>query len=239
MQKAFSLIELAIVILVITALMSVIILAGDLVQSAKVGAMMQQLSGYNSSVNRFYDKYKALPGDMDFAYDIWGSDCETVQADCNGNGDRIIGEKTTGVRERYMVWRHLYLSDFLSQSYDGEQTNVAGTSVPYGKYPDSRISFPSIYDGDGTSTGTGHNSLYVVADDSACDTREIFSSQQMYQIDVKFDDGRPTGLISANENTSCTPNSSGCEDGSNYLNITDGKTVSCWMYYATSQSWVN
>lgn len=239
MRKAFSIIELSIVILVIAALLSIIILAGDLVRSAKINAMMQQLSGYNSSMTKFYDQYKALPGDMDFAYDIWGEDCESIQADCNGNGDRIIGEKTTGDRERYMAWRHLYLSGIIAKNYDGEQSNIAGDSAPSGKYSDSRVTFSSIYDGDGSSTGTGHNSLYVVADDPECDVREIFSSQVMYKIDVKFDDGQPTGIISANENTSCSPNSSGCEDGSDYQNITDGKTVRCWMYYATSQSWSN
>lgn len=237
-RSAFSLIELAIVMLVIAALVAVIIKAGDLRKTAQHSAMMQQLFNYNTAMERFFDKYNALPGDIDIAYDIWGNDCETVEADCNGNGDQIIGERTSGTRERYMAWRHLYLAGLI-ESYDGEANDVAGTSLPYGKYPNSRVSFPSIYDGDGTSTGTGHNSLYVVTDDPDCGAREVFSSKEMYQIDKKFDDGKPTGMISANENSSCAPTTSDCEDGSDYQNITDGTTIRCFMYYATSQSWKN
>lgn len=239
MKKAFSFIELAIVILVISALIAVIILVGDLREMARFNALMQQLSGYNMAMERFHDKYKALPGDMDFAYDIWGSDCESIVADCNGNGDRIIGERTTGTRERYMAWRHLFLADFIAEDFDGEEDNTVSTSVPLGKYPNSRLSFPSVYDIDGTSTGTGHNSLYVVADDSACATREIFTSAQIYKLDKKFDDGTPNGTISATENTACTPNSSSCADSSSYQNITDNGTIRCWMYFETSFSWLN
>lgn len=81
----FTLLEIAIVLVIAGLLAGGILVGRELIHAAEIRATLTQLERFNAAVNTFKGKYGCLPGDCDFASDI-GFD-----ADSNGNGDGFIG----------------------------------------------------------------------------------------------------------------------------------------------------
>lgn len=236
-NRAFTLIELVVVIAVVSLLVSAVMMTNNLINSSKLTAQNAQFVKYEAAVVRFFETYKELPGDISVAYNIWGSECDSDSDTCNGNGNGKIGAKAEDL-ERIVAWRHLSLAKMIEGEYLASATAVGGSTVPLGKVSDSMVTFASKYETDGSATLTGYNSFYLVANDANCNRREILTSSEMYLFDKKFDDGLLTGKISASENDSCTPVSSGCVDtvSNSYLNIDDDKTKRCFLGYTTKFS---
>ena len=63
-QKGFTLVELAIVMIIIGLLISGILKGQELVESARVAATVTQIKGIDAAISTFRDKYQALPGDI-------------------------------------------------------------------------------------------------------------------------------------------------------------------------------
>ena len=236
-RQAFTLVELVIVISVIALILAGMFSAGGLIQSVKITSQHSQFIKYEAAILRFVQTYDELPGDITIAYNIWGDNCDSNSSYCNGNGDSIIGGNGQDM-ERVVAWRHLSLANMIEGTYDVSTSAIGGVSVPLGRIDDSMITFSSNYESDGSATLTGYNSLYLVANDSSCNIRQILTSHEMYLIDKKFDDGLTTGKISAGENDACVPTISGCLDSStnSYSNIDDKKTKRCYLSYATKFS---
>ena len=89
MRKAFTLIELAIVLIIIGILIGTILYATEFRRSAEVRSTMKQLLNYQAAYNNFQDRYEARPGDYNRAYDFWPDNCESAEF-CNGDGNGYI-----------------------------------------------------------------------------------------------------------------------------------------------------
>lgn len=93
-NKGFTLLELSIVLVIVGFLVAGILIGQDMIEAAKIRALITQFERYNTAVNVFYDKYWQLPGDIpktttirswiDF-FDTPGVDsAQTDQGDGNG-----------------------------------------------------------------------------------------------------------------------------------------------------------
>ncbi len=80
-NSAFTLIELAIVLVIVGLLIGGVLTGRDLINQARIAAAVRQLQDYNTSINTYYLKYKALPGDHA------GATSFITGAGGNGNGD--------------------------------------------------------------------------------------------------------------------------------------------------------
>ena len=236
-KQAFTLIEVVIAIAVLGIIISVVAVSTNIIQSAKLNAQYSQLAKFDAAIVKFHERYEALPGDITIAYEIWGSDCASISADCDGNGDSIIGGNGQDI-ERNAAWKHLELAELITGNFTISTTSYGGVSVPYGQIDDSMVSFTSDYNTDGTAVINGYNTLYLVTNDDSCNMRPVFSAQQMYLMDQKFDDGLPSGKIAAGENDSCAPIIMDCFDSAtnSYTNIDDDKVLRCFLSFATSSS---
>ncbi len=234
-RQAFTLIEVVIAVAVLALMISVVVVSSDIIQSVKLNAQYSQLVKLDAATVKFHEKYQALPGDIEVAYEIWGNDCASSSSDCNGNGDFIIGGSSEN-KELSAAWKHLELAELINGSFVISDVFSGGVSIPFGQIEDSMISFTSDYNTDGTIFINGYNSLYLVANDDSCNLRPIFSSQEMYLMDKKYDDGLPSGKIAAGENDNCAPIVSGCFDSDlkSYVNIEDDKTLRCFLSFSTS-----
>ena len=107
-EKGFTLVEIAIVMVIIGLLIGGVLKGQGMIQNAKVKNVVKQADELRAAIMGFYDKFGAYPGDEDEASIPMGTDGE-------GNGN---GQINTGA-ESYEVFRDLVLADLLDGSYDG------------------------------------------------------------------------------------------------------------------------
>ncbi len=138
-EKAFSLVELSIVLVILGLLTGGILTGQNLIRAAELRSVTTEFQAYQTAINIFKDKYFALPGDMRNATDFWGNadtgtsggECSDNELDsgtgtqtCNGNGDGIILFGSTSIAadgpyERYRVWEHLSAAGLVEGNYSG------------------------------------------------------------------------------------------------------------------------
>ncbi len=107
--KAFTLIELSIVLVIISLIVGGVIGGKSLIRSAEIHAFTTEIKTYETALNTFNLQYDALPGDMKDAFDYWGTSCAATAGACNGDGNGVVLYQT----EDDMVLTHLRLSEIM------------------------------------------------------------------------------------------------------------------------------
>jgi len=110
--QGFTLVELAIVLVIIGLLLGAVLKGQELINSAKIKNVANQYKSLLAAVYGYQDKYGYLPGDDPQATSrLWATgSCWTTNGDGNGN---IVGN------EYYSAPKHLSCSGFISGSYNG------------------------------------------------------------------------------------------------------------------------
>lgn len=132
-QAGFTLIEIAIVLVIIGLLLGGILKGQELITGAKVRNLISQVDGVKAAFFGFQDRYRAYPGDYTQAtMNIAG-----VAATGNGDGDgRVENAAATGMccNESVLVWDHLSHAGFITGAYTavaGSGTAATNPSNPY------------------------------------------------------------------------------------------------------------
>lgn len=166
MRAGFSLVELAIVLVIIGLITGGILMGQDLIRASELNSVVTDLNKYKTAVNTFRLKYNAYPGDMANATLYWGradggspasSNCAAPNtnvtvptATCNGNGDGNIAFGSLANSESYRAWQHLSLSGLVPGNFTGVgvlpnttgwYTGVIGTNIPASKLANVGYSF--------------------------------------------------------------------------------------------------
>ena len=136
-QKGFTLVEIAIVLVVIGLLLGGILKGQQLINSARVRNLADQNSGVQAAYYGFIDRFRNLPGDMTPAnactavgtgVDAGGS-CATPANAPGGDGNGRIDT----VAEAGSVWPHMSAAGFLTGTYSGQSTGT--TLLTAATYP--------------------------------------------------------------------------------------------------------
>ncbi len=101
-QSGFTLIEIAIVLVIIGLLLGGVLKGQELINSAKVKNIANDLNSVGAAVYTYQDRYKSLPGDDDAATARWSGAP-------NGNRNGQIDDA-----ERRTFWRHLRLAGLIA-----------------------------------------------------------------------------------------------------------------------------
>jgi prepilin-type N-terminal cleavage/methylation domain-containing protein len=122
-QSGFTLIEIAIVLVIIGLLLGGILKGQELITSARVRNIIAQMDGTKAAFYGFQDRFRALPGDFSAA----STQIDGASQDGNGNGV-IAGT------EAIAVWDHLSHAGFINGTYVYNATEGATTTPnnPYG-----------------------------------------------------------------------------------------------------------
>ena len=158
-MKAFSLVELAIVLVIVGLMVGGVMAGKSLIRASELRSVTVDYERYVGAFVAFTDQYNALPGDMKNAITIWGkqaggdlngtdSACANQTAiptgmlTCNGNGDGMIAGTGATVYESYRAWQHLGNAALITGGYSGVTNGSANTlSVAVGtNVPKSRMS---------------------------------------------------------------------------------------------------
>ena len=89
-ESGFSLVEIAIVLLIIGVIIGGVLKGQDLIDSARIKATIQQINEYKMAVANFQDRFGALPGDFGQAEDQIGGGAQNGDNDGQINADESI-----------------------------------------------------------------------------------------------------------------------------------------------------
>lgn len=128
-QAGFTLVEIAIVLVIIGLLLGGVLKGQELITQAKIKNVSNDLNGIVSAIYSYQDRYKRLPGD-DPGAGRWSVPAGTPLVPPAGAGDNKIQgnyESTTDTDESRLFWLHLRLSGFVA----GDTSTIAnGVTQP-------------------------------------------------------------------------------------------------------------
>lgn len=181
-NKGFTLIEIAIVLVIIGLLLGGVLKGQELITGARVRNLISQQDGIKAAFFGFQDRYRALPGD--YASASTNINCGTGVTCANGNGNGRIENNATGggvTSEQTLVWAHLTSAGFLNGSYTfPAEAAVADTNTPKNPYSSYlELQYDNAY---GTGTVPQKHNLKTGAQVPV----EIIA-----EVDRKIDDGLP------------------------------------------------
>lgn len=232
MRHGFTLVELAIVLVVIGLVIGGVFVGQDMIRAGQLQAVGSEYHRYVSAIQNFRAKYSAYPGDMKSATSFWGSatNCTATTGvalsggTCNGNGTGVIVDAVANtIPEHFYAWHHLsnaglvegYFTGLTGSGHVYDDAN-AGTNVPQSKLGNSIgwcINRNSPYSGGWVFAVNYSNTLTIgntsMAGAGACSHGTELNlgllPSEAYDIDRKLDDGMPaTGNIIASVITRCT-----------------------------------
>lgn len=109
-QKGFTLVEIAIVLVIIGLILGATLKGQELINNAKVKSAINQYKSITAAVYTYQDKYGQLPGDDIRATSrAWAGSCTGL---ANGNGDGYL-------YEYFQAPLHLACSGLITGSYNG------------------------------------------------------------------------------------------------------------------------
>jgi len=114
MQKGFTLVEIAIVLVIIGLLLGGILKGQEMITQAKIKNVVADFSGISAAYYGYQDRYRAIPGDDPNAVTRWGATVSGTSTEV-GNG-RISGKynSTTDGDESRIWWDHLRRAGFVA-----------------------------------------------------------------------------------------------------------------------------
>ncbi len=223
-KNGFTLVELAIVLVIVGLLVGGTLAGQSLVEQAKIHKQIRALRELDLAVNTFRSKYGSVPGDVNNSFFPPGNTfCNHAlyyggQAlDPQGNNDGVID--AIGSSENVCVWPQLYASGLYLAQGLRELSTVDASNNPT---PPQDIDFSAgiswdyavwpAYDG-AKMTITSYlgeafplkNAVFVRGLSNTFPNSEVLTGAAAYSVDQKLDDGKPESGIfrSAGVNTSC------------------------------------
>lgn len=141
-QKGFTLVEIAIVLVIVGLLLAAVLKGQELITQGKIKGAITDFNGVLTAFNGYQDRYKSIPGDDLNAATRWpaGAFGPGSVVAMNGNGDGIIDGGVTAVYsnnilataapttsdEANLFWQHLRAAGF----YPGTQTGLGSGTLP-------------------------------------------------------------------------------------------------------------
>ncbi len=194
----FTLVEIAIVLVIIGLLLGGILKGQEMITQAKIKNVINDFNGISVAVTSYQDRYRALPGDDGNATTRW-----TVQAPASGNGNGTIAglynaNDTTGTggapaatAESNLFWQHLRIAGFVPGLTTG-----TGTGTPPPNAAGGIIGVESAVVG---TNGLGFTSTIVCSSN--------IPDKVAIAVDAQADDSNSaTGQVRAQLQTAANPN---------------------------------
>lgn len=233
--RGFSLVEIAVVLVIIGLLTGGVIGGRNLLQASRLRSIGTEAEQFVTAVGNFRTQYEALPGDYAKATRVWGtatcpgtaSQGSTTIATCDGNGDGVISYDN----ESFRIWQHLANGNFIEGTYSGVLGNngywwssVASNS-PVARFSDGVVWSASQADNTaGSFSGRFFrydlgNFLHIGKIVSGSWNYDAFLMPlEAWNLDQKLDDGMPgTGKVLGSVVANCTTAATGLDYTAEYI----------------------
>ncbi len=186
-QKGFTLIEIAIVLVIIGLLLGGVLKGQELINTARVRALNNTVDGITAAWFSFQDRYRSFPGD----YSQASVNLPGAPADGSGNG--LVGLDNAGAdlaAERALVWVHLQSAGYITGNFDA---GAAG-AVALNAYNCLLVTCPDNGFGSGMNLNYGNLNQTQAAATPPVLAHELITGsgipvEVLAELDRKVDDG--------------------------------------------------
>lgn len=195
-QHGFTLVEIAIVLVIIGLLLGGVLKGQELINSAKVKNAIGEYRNLSTYIYAYQDRFRALPGDDPGVANRLSGATRASTGGTVGNG-RIDGawNSTTGSDESVLFWQHIRLANLASG--DGRDPMANGVTL-LDWLP--RNAFGGRIGVTGNSPVTGWSGSFFICQDN-------LAGNFARQIDIAMDDGLPsTGSVRLLANSAASGN---------------------------------
>ncbi len=187
-EKGFTLVELAIVMIIIGLLIGGVLKGQELINNAQVAGAVSEVKGFDAAINTFRDTYAGYPGDLLLAT----TRIPNCGATCaNGDGNGQIGASGVGggapAGENLNMWIHLNRAGMAS-SGGANATAQYGQALPQSAFGTGGYRVYYWQGGAlfGSNSTAGH--WLTLTRDPGANTGFLTASQSA-RMDRKMDDG--------------------------------------------------
>ena len=196
-QRGFTLVELAIVLVIIGLIIAAVLKGQELIVSARLKSTISNIDAIRSAANTFRDKYNALPGDYAQAQVRIGTPAGIIWATV-GDGNGIVdGDGVGGAvgDETLLFWNQLAAANMISG------VSPLGAAVIGDGLPTAPVGGGLTIRNELVITKTAH---WIALGSGAAVPTGVLDAEQAMLIDEKSDDARPgTGSVRV-ESAPCT-----------------------------------
>jgi prepilin-type N-terminal cleavage/methylation domain-containing protein len=237
-ERGFTLVELAIVMIIIGLLIGGILKGQELIANSRVTSTVAQVKGVDAAITTFRDQYNAMPGDL--ANTARLPACTAGMCAQAGDGDNLIenggvdpGAAVGNATESAAAFVHLAAAGVMG----GVQPSAPAAAVATGTTnPAANIGGTlSLAYGNGTAATTGAilgpvpNGHYIVnlINPTTSAATGVVQAKTANNVDSKLDDGLPnTGSVRAGGAAACT---TGAVNTSNYNSAVEASNCSIFV----------
>jgi prepilin-type N-terminal cleavage/methylation domain-containing protein len=185
-QTGFTLIEIAVVLVIIGLLLGGVLKGQELINSAKVKNLATDFRNIPVFIYTYQDKFRAIPGDdLNVVTHVNGTVSTTTASLGNGMIDGKWND-TTAASESFLFWQHIRLAGLLSGSTDTTANTYLPTNALNGKV--------------GIQSGTSVVANALIKDANSAAIRGTFiicsdniAGKFVKQLDITLDDGNTAG----------------------------------------------
>jgi prepilin-type N-terminal cleavage/methylation domain-containing protein len=230
-NSGFTLVELAIALIVIGLLIGAVLKADEMIEQARSTQFVRQIQAYETANKAFIGLYNEMPGDIrDPDKRVPG--CTAAPCNVSGNGNWMLPTGAHGVPaipslthsgNRMMVgenrnyWVHLAKAQLISgvdPDYNGVFSAKAGVEAP--SAPTKQVGFGAVYHNVGSEGQAGN--YYTIFHYGHGGQYMAMRGNRAFFIDQKIDDGKPfSGSVLASGHWSAgTAVPANCISGTDY-----------------------
>jgi len=237
----FTLVELAVVMIIIGVLIGGVLKGQEMIQGARVTKTASNLESFTAAHNIFYDQFGALPGDINGLGRLPG--CTLANFCASGNLDTVVGvpidnanNNTAGeLAESIQYWKHLAMTGIISGVNPAASNIPANSSIgqshpgtPLGGVYNAFETDPAGFNDYGAP---GVNIVITQMPNVTTTAGAFLSMMHVSQIDLRLDDGAPnTGTVTAEYQSQNCDNGNGPNAPQNQY--TGDPTGRCILYYS-------
>lgn len=133
-QKGFTLVEIAIVLVIIGLLLGGVLKGQEMIENSKVKSAINDFNGVSTAYNSYVDRFRRMPGDDGPLATLTarGGSWATVTQGGNANGVLAVnaGQTFTNGGEQVAFWQALRASGFIT----GDPAAIGAAALPRNAY---------------------------------------------------------------------------------------------------------